>query len=92
MVSPRQVTASEARDLILRGQVNGPLTFRGTLDLSGEPTVTTGIVSATGRSLAEPNGVKLVDLRTQDRNEPLDLVRVAVRDDDRRDRHASSSR
>lgn len=32
------------------------------LDLSGEPTVTTGIVSATGRSLAEPNGVKLVDL------------------------------
>ena len=36
VVSPRQVTASEARDLILRGQVNGPLTFRGTLDLSGE--------------------------------------------------------
>jgi putative serine protease PepD len=32
------------------------------LDLSGEPTVTTGIVSATGRSLTEPNGVKLVDL------------------------------
>jgi len=32
------------------------------LDLSGEPTVTTGIVSATGRSLTEPNGVQLVDL------------------------------
>jgi putative serine protease PepD len=32
------------------------------LDLSGEPTVTTGIVSATGRSLTEPNGVKLVNL------------------------------
>lgn len=32
------------------------------LDLSGEPTVTTGIVSATGRALTEPNGVKLVDL------------------------------
>jgi hypothetical protein len=35
---------------------------------------------------------ELVDLRTQKRNEPRDLVRVAVRDDDRRDRHASSSR
>lgn len=32
------------------------------LDLSGEPTVTTGIVSATGRSLTEPNGVRLPDL------------------------------
>jgi putative serine protease PepD len=32
------------------------------LDLSGEPTVTTGIVSATGRSLTEPNGIKLVNL------------------------------
>jgi putative serine protease PepD len=32
------------------------------LDLSGEPTVTTGIVSANGRSLTEPNGVKLVNL------------------------------
>ena len=32
------------------------------LDLSGEPTVTTGIVSATGRSLTEPNGTKLVNL------------------------------
>jgi putative serine protease PepD len=32
------------------------------LDLSGEPTVTTGIVSATGRSLTEPNGVRLVNL------------------------------
>ena len=32
------------------------------LDLSGEPTVTTGIVSATGRSLDEQNGVVLSDL------------------------------
>jgi S1-C subfamily serine protease len=32
------------------------------LDLSGEPTVTTGIVSATGRSLTEPNGNTLVNL------------------------------
>jgi S1-C subfamily serine protease len=32
------------------------------LDLSGQPTVTTGIVSATGRSLTEPNGVQLVNL------------------------------
>lgn len=32
------------------------------LDLSGGPTVTTGIVSATGRSLTEPNGVNLVNL------------------------------
>ena len=32
------------------------------LDLSGEPTVTTGIVSATGRSLTEPNGTRLVNL------------------------------
>ena len=32
------------------------------LDLSGEATVTTGIVSANGRSLTEPNGVRLVDL------------------------------
>ena len=32
------------------------------LDLSGEPTVTTGIVSATRRSLTEPNGIKLVNL------------------------------
>lgn len=32
------------------------------LDLSGEPTVTTGIVSATKRSLTEPNGIKLVNL------------------------------
>lgn len=32
------------------------------LDLSGEPTVTSGIVSATGRALTEPNGVHLVNL------------------------------
>ncbi len=32
------------------------------LDLSGGPTVTTGIVSATGRSLNEQNGVELTDL------------------------------
>ena len=32
------------------------------LDLSGGPTVTTGIVSATGRSLDEENGVALSDL------------------------------
>ena len=32
------------------------------LDLSGEPTVTTGIVSATGRYLTEPNGVSLTNL------------------------------
>jgi putative serine protease PepD len=32
------------------------------LDLSGEPTVTTGIVSATGRYLTEPNGARLVNL------------------------------
>ena len=32
------------------------------LDLSGGQTVTTGIVSATGRSLTEPNGVRLVNL------------------------------
>ena len=32
------------------------------LDLSGGPTVTTGIVSATGRSLAEENGVELTDM------------------------------
>lgn len=31
------VSAAEARNLILRGQVHGPLRFRGTLDLSGEP-------------------------------------------------------
>jgi hypothetical protein len=35
---------------------------------------------------------ELVDLRPQRRHEPLELVRVAVRDDDRGDRHASSSR
>jgi S1-C subfamily serine protease len=32
------------------------------LDLSGGPTVTTGIVSATGRSLTEENGVTLSDM------------------------------
>jgi putative serine protease PepD len=32
------------------------------LDLSGGPTVTTGIVSATGRSLSEENGVTLTDM------------------------------
>ena len=32
------------------------------LDLSGGPTVTTGIVSATGRSLDEENGVELTDM------------------------------
>jgi S1-C subfamily serine protease len=32
------------------------------LDLSGEPTVTTGIVSATGRGLTEPNGARLANL------------------------------
>jgi S1-C subfamily serine protease len=32
------------------------------LDLSGEATVTSGIVSATGRFLTEPNGVTLVNL------------------------------
>jgi putative serine protease PepD len=32
------------------------------LDLSGEPTVTTGIVSATGRYLVEPNGARLANL------------------------------
>jgi S1-C subfamily serine protease len=32
------------------------------LDLSGGPTVTTGIVSATGRSLQEENGVTLADM------------------------------
>jgi putative serine protease PepD len=32
------------------------------LDLSGGPTVTTGIVSATGRSLDEENGVSLSDM------------------------------
>jgi putative serine protease PepD len=32
------------------------------LDLSGEPTVTTGIVSATGRYLTEPNGARLANL------------------------------
>jgi putative serine protease PepD len=32
------------------------------LDLSGGPTVTTGIVSATGRSLTEENGVTLTDM------------------------------
>ncbi len=32
------------------------------LDLSGGQTVTSGIVSATGRSLTEPNGVQLVNL------------------------------
>jgi S1-C subfamily serine protease len=32
------------------------------LDLSGEPTVTTGIVSATGRTLTEPNGARLANL------------------------------
>jgi putative serine protease PepD len=32
------------------------------LDLSGQPTVTTGIVSAVNRSIDEPNGVHLVDL------------------------------
>ena len=32
------------------------------LDLSGGPTVTTGIVSATGRSLTEENGATLTDL------------------------------
>ncbi len=36
------------------------------LDLSGEPTVTTGIVSATGRSLAEPNGEHLANLLQTD--------------------------
>jgi S1-C subfamily serine protease len=32
------------------------------LDLSGEPTVTTGIVSATGRYLVEPNGARLANM------------------------------
>jgi S1-C subfamily serine protease len=32
------------------------------LDLSGEPTVTTGIVSATGRYLVEQNGARLANL------------------------------
>jgi putative serine protease PepD len=36
------------------------------LDLSGEPTVTTGIVSATGRSLDEPNGTHLTHLLQTD--------------------------
>ena len=31
-------------------------------NLEGEPTVTTGIISATGRSIEEPNGVVLYDL------------------------------
>jgi S1-C subfamily serine protease len=36
------------------------------LDLSGGPTVTTGIVSATGRSLTEPNGEHLTNLLQTD--------------------------
>jgi S1-C subfamily serine protease len=36
------------------------------LDLSGGPTVTTGIVSATGRSLDEPNGTHLSNLLQTD--------------------------
>ncbi len=36
------------------------------LDLSGQPTVTTGIVSATGRSLDEPNGTHLTHLLQTD--------------------------
>ena len=36
------------------------------LDLSGAPTVTTGIVSATGRSLDEPNGTHLTNLLQTD--------------------------
>jgi putative serine protease PepD len=36
------------------------------LDLSGEPTVTTGIISATGRSLDEPNGTHLSNLLQTD--------------------------
>ncbi|MET0146465.1 MAG: trypsin-like peptidase domain-containing protein [Ilumatobacteraceae bacterium] len=36
------------------------------LDLSGSPTVTTGIVSATGRSLTEPNGTHLTGLLQTD--------------------------
>ncbi len=36
------------------------------LDLSGGPTVTTGIVSATGRSLDEPNGTHLTNLLQTD--------------------------
>jgi S1-C subfamily serine protease len=36
------------------------------LDLSGQPTVTTGIVSATGRSLDEPNGTHLTNLLQTD--------------------------
>ncbi|WP_189074686.1 DUF6745 domain-containing protein [Deinococcus sedimenti] len=35
--STRRVPAHEARALILRGDVRGPLHFRGTLDLSGVP-------------------------------------------------------
>jgi S1-C subfamily serine protease len=36
------------------------------LDLSGEPTVTTGIISATGRSLDEPSGTHLSNLLQTD--------------------------
>jgi putative serine protease PepD len=44
-------------------EVGQPLVAIGNaLDLSGEPTVTTGIVSATGRSLTEPNGARLTNL------------------------------
>ena len=49
------------------------------LDLSGGQTVTTGIVSATGRSLTEPNGVRLVNLiQTDTAINPGQLGRTAA--------------
>ena len=42
------------------------LAIGNALDLSGEPSVTTGIISATGRSLTEPNGEHLTNLLQTD--------------------------
>ena len=59
----RRCRSATSDDLQIGDQV---VAIGNALDLSGAPTVTTGIVSATGRSLDEPNGTHLTNLLQTD--------------------------
>ena len=86
----RPLPLGNSDDLQIGDQV---VAIGNALDLSGGPTVTTGIVSATGRSLDEPNGTHLDEpAADRHRDQPRQLRRPAARHAGRGRRHQHGDR